>query len=216
MDDVLRLIVLLALAGIVLTVLGAGAIWFADESRRIRRGLKTVLGRDPDALLVARGRGRGVGFNIRDKLLAVTWDAGAWCLIYRIDEMAGAELIADRDVVGRTHRGEPRRAVDSFGDAEDRVTLRLLFDDPAHPDFSLDLWLPGDQERRNAQSASDALQEANRWLARIEALLRRPIAPRTAPVVEMPPLPTFTTLADEAEDESKDQEPREWGAQAIR
>jgi hypothetical protein len=204
MDDVMRLLVLLGLAGIALTAAGGAAIWFTDESRRIRRGLKAVLGREPDALLTARGRGRGVGFNIRNNLLAVTWDAGAWCLVYRIDELSGAELIADRDVVGRAHRGETRRALDSFGDAEERVTLRLLFDDPAHADFALDLWQPEDAERRGALSASDALQEANRWLARIEALLRRPLAPRATPVAApLAPLPAFSMPADD-DDEDDD------------
>jgi hypothetical protein len=46
------------------------------------------------------------------------------------------------------------------------VTLKLIFDDPRHPDFELDLWLPGDQQRRESRSPADAIQEANRWLLR--------------------------------------------------
>ena len=59
-----------------------------------------------------------------------------------------------------------------------RVTLRLIFDDPHYPDFDLDLWLAGDEARRRATSPSEAVQEANHWLARAEVVLRRPIAPR--------------------------------------
>ncbi len=166
---------LLAVVGVALTLLGGAAIWYMDEARRIRRGLRNVLGGDPTALLVARGRGRGVGFNFANGRMAVAWDAGAWCLIYRIDELIGAELIIDGQVTGRVYRGEARRAVDLFGGAEKQVRLRLVFNDPAHPDFDLDLWLAGDEARARgkAPSATEAVQEANRWLARTESLLRR-------------------------------------------
>jgi hypothetical protein len=60
------------------------------------------------------------------------------------------------------------------------VTLRLIFDDPRHPDFALDLWLTGDERRRESPAPADAIQEANRWLARAEAIVRRPIAPRAS------------------------------------
>ena len=66
------------------------------------------------------------------------------------------------------------------------MTLRLIFDDPHHPDFDLDLWLAGDEARRRATSPGDAMQEANRWLARAEAILRRPIAPRVAAAMPGP------------------------------
>ncbi|HQT54063.1 MAG TPA: hypothetical protein PKX06_11360, partial [Phenylobacterium sp.] len=51
-----------------------------------------------------------------------------------------------------------------------------IFDDPQHPDFELDLWLTGDESRRVAASPGAAVLEANRWLARAEAILRRPRA----------------------------------------
>jgi hypothetical protein len=63
MEEVPRLILMLVLAGALLTGLGALAIRFNDEARRIRRGLKKVLGADPHAVIVARGRGRGAGFD---------------------------------------------------------------------------------------------------------------------------------------------------------
>jgi len=180
-DELARLFVLLAVAGLGLTLLGGVAIWHMGEARRIRRGLRHVLGADPNALLVARGRGRGVGFNFANGKMAVAWDAGGWCLIYRIDELIGAELIIDGQVTGRVYRGEARRAVDLFGGAEKQVRLRLVFNDPAHPDFDLDLWLAGDEARARgkAPSATEAVQEANRWLSRTESLLRR-MAPAPA------------------------------------
>jgi hypothetical protein len=188
MSEVVRLLLLLALAGVVLTLLGGGMLWFMDESRRIRRGLKHVLGTDPHALLVAQGRRRGVGFDFTTCRMAVAWDSGAWCLVYRLDELVGAELILDGQVVARVHRGEARRPLDLITGADSEVRLRLVFDDPRHPDFDLQLWLPGDEGRKGALSASDAVQEANRWLGRVEAMLRRPLPRREAgPAAAAPP-----------------------------
>ena len=198
MNEWPRLFLLLALAGVVVTLLGSAAAWLMDEERRIRRALKRVLKGPAEAVIIARGRGRGAGFNTSTGLMGVAWDAGAWLLIYRLDELMGAEVIVDGQVVARAYRGEPRRALDQTLEHAARVTLRLIFDDPHHPDFDLDLWLAGDEARRRATSPSDAMQEANRWLARAEAILRRPIAPRVASAMPGP-------VPDAAQDD--DQEP---------
>ena len=182
MRDVVQLLLLVALAGAGVTFLGTLALWILDETRRIRRALTRVLGAEAEIMLVARGRGRGTGVSFVTGLCAVAWDAGAWCLVYRIDELMGAELIIDGQVVGRAFRGEPRRALEQLVTQASRVTLRLVFDDPHHPDFDLDLWQAGDERRRTGGSPADAVQEANRWLARAEAILRRPQAPKVAPV----------------------------------
>ena len=189
MNEVTRLLLLVVLAGAVVTVLAGVARWFNNESRRIKRGLKLVLKGDTHGVLPALGRGRGVGFNFNSNQVAVVWDAGAWGLTYALDELVGAEAIVDGVVVGRVHRGEQRMALNAF-DATERVTLRLVFDDLAHPDFILDLWLPEDEGLRHELPPAEAIAEANRWLARIEALLRRPTAqPRPAqpPAVKTPP-----------------------------
>ena len=193
-----RLFLLLALAGVVVTLLGSAAAWLMDEERRIRRALKRVLKGPAEAVVIARGRGRGAGFNTSTGLMAVAWDAGAWLLIYRLDELMGAEVIVDGQVVARAYRGEPRRALDQTLEHAARVTLRLIFDDPHHPDFDLDLWLAGDETRRRTTSPGDAMQEANRWLARAEAILRRPIAPRVAAAT---PAPAPIAVDDEDDEE---------------
>ena len=189
MDDLTRLLVLLVVAGLAVTVLAGAGRWYMDEGRRVRRGLKAVLRGDVHGFLVARGRGRGVGFDFTSNQVAVVWDKGAWGLVYTIDELMGAEVIVDRLVAGRVHRGEARKALDTFG-AEERVALRLVFDDPANPDFVLDLWLPEDAGRRDELPPDEAIAEANRWLARIEALLRRPAARRRAAPEAAPPAPS--------------------------
>jgi hypothetical protein len=221
MADLPRLLILLALTGVAVTLLCALVIWFRDEIRRTRRGLKVMLKGDLHGVLVAKGRGRGVGFNFTENVVACSWDQGAWGLVYHLDELIGAEAIADGQVVARVHRGETRRALDSLGGAEDRVALRLVFNDLTHPEFVLDLWLPTDETRRDGFGPEEALEECNRWLARIEALFRRPVSRRTAPVVATPPapapamvaplapLPTFLTDADDEdqdEDEDEDEE----------
>lgn len=180
MSELARLLLFVAIAGSAVTFLGSLAIWYGDEDRRIRRALRHVLKAEPEGLILARGRGRGAGFSFSTNLLAVAWDRGAWCLIYRLDELMGAELLVDGQVLGRVFRGEGRRAIDHVTPQAETVTLRLIFDDPRHPDFALDLWVSGDAQRRESRSPAELVQEANRWLARCEAIVRRPLPPRAA------------------------------------
>jgi hypothetical protein len=210
MADVSRLLILLAVAGAAVTLLCALALWFGDESRRLRRGLKAMLKGELHGFLVARGRGRGIGFNFTANQLACAWDQGAWGLIYELDELVGVEAIADGQVVARVHRGENRRALDNLGGADERVALRLAFNDVTHPEFVLDLWLLIDEGRRDALTPEEALEECNRWLARIEAIFKRP--PRTraaqpppqaaAPVAVAPPT---SAVFDDADDDRPDE-----------
>lgn len=189
MGEVMRLLLSLGLAGLALTLAGGGFIWSMNEDRRIRRSLARVLGEPAHALLVAHGRGKGLGFNFTTNQLAVTWDAGGWCLVYRLEELTGAELAVDGQVLARVYRGETRRALDVIRGADTQVRLRLVFDDIRHPDFVMDLWLPEDDTRKGAMTAAEAVQEANRWIARVEAVLRRPVGRRELPTVAPPPAP---------------------------
>lgn len=186
MNEAARLLLMLGLAGTAVTFLGSAALWFLDEDRRIRRALARVLKGAAEAVVIARGRGRGAGVCFETGLAAVAWDMGRWCLVYRIDELVGAELLVDGHVAARVYRGEPRRALDRVAGTAAQVTLRLIFDDPRNPDFELDLWLSGDEARREARSAADAIQEANSWLARADAILRRPVTPRAPTPVSRP------------------------------
>lgn len=207
MDEFARLVVLMAIAGGAFTVLGAVFVWFLDEGRRIRRSLKKVLRAEPHALLIARGRGKGIGFDFGANAVAVTWDAGAWCLLYRVDELMGAELVVDGQVVARTHRGEARRALDHLSGAQDHARLRFVFDDPTYPDFIVDLWNAADAEKRKAWTAAEAVQEGNRWIARMESLLRRPVPKRgavlSAPPAAPPPPVEPPRLDDDADDDAE-------------
>ena len=193
MDELARLLTLLALAGGALTLLGGAVVWFLDESRRIRRTLTEGLGAPPQPLLIARGRGSGIGFDLSAGRVCVAWDIGGWRLDYRLDELIGVELIVDRHVAARAFRGEARRALDQLADPGELVRLRFVFDDPSHPDFKLDLWRLEDEDRRGRLDADTALHEANSWMARMESLLRRPVA---RPIT--PPAPIATRVAPPA------------------
>src|SRR5688572_15491147 len=112
MDEVARLLVLLALAGGALTLVGGAFAWFLDETRRIRRTLIEGLDGPPQLLLVARGRGTGIGLDLASDRACVTWDKGAWRLDYALAELTGVELVVDRAVAARAFRGEARRPLD--------------------------------------------------------------------------------------------------------
>ena len=166
-------LLLIGVAPVTLAAIGAVIGWYNEEGRRIRRGLRRVLKGETHALIIAPGRGRGAGFNFTSNTMAVAWDTGAWCLVYRIDEVLGLELIVDGQVAGRTFRGEQRRPVDVLGGAEKQVALRLVFDDLRYPDFSLELWSAARAGRRGEMEPAEAVEEGNRWLARLESVFRR-------------------------------------------
>jgi len=171
-------LVLIVVAAVALAALGGAVAWYNEEGRRIRRGLRRVLRGESHAEIIAHGRGRGAGFNFTSNTMAVAWDAGAWCLVYKMDELQGVELIVDGQVCARAYRGEPRRPLDMLGGAEKQVALRLVFDDPQYADFLLELWSAARPARRGPD-ANDAVQEGNRWLARVESVFRRKQGPVT-------------------------------------
>ena len=192
MIEFLRLSLLLVLAGSALTALAALFAWYAEEHRRLGRAFRRVLGAAPDAELVAHGQGRAAAFRLAGGVFAVAWDAGAWCLVYRLEELVGAELTIDGQVAARAFRGEPRRPLDHRPKDAQAVNLRLIFDDPQHPDFDLPLWPPSHHHRRGPENAGRVIQEANRWLARVEAVLRRAAVPQPQfrrPEASEPPPP---------------------------
>jgi hypothetical protein len=183
MDELGRLLLLIGCTGLALTALGVATAWWMEEGRRLQRGLRRVLGVEPQALLIAPGRGKGAAFDFNANRLAVAWDSGGWGLAYRFEELVGAELILDGQVAARVHRRDGRRALDAMGGASHQVRLRLVFADVRWPDFDLDLWMAGDEGRKGAVTAADAVQEANRWLARVDAILQQPIPVRQAPPI---------------------------------
>ena len=161
-------------------VTGIYAVWRMDEQRLILTGLRRVLGHRPHDMLIAGRHGRGVGFNFAIDRLAVCWDGGAWGLVFRFDELSGAELEIDGRLAARVHRGEPRYGVEPACEAAAQVSLRLVFEDPHYPDFILDLWTAQDALGEDGVTAKEAVRQGRLWIDRFASLLRRPVLRRKA------------------------------------
>jgi len=169
MNEIGPPLAVLAATAVAAAALAVAARWSNDPRRRLRRGLRAILGPGPLAVLLVPARGKGLGFNFRSNRLAVVWDDGAWGLPYRFEDLARVQLLVDGQIAGFARRGETE-ATKPTGSIERRVALRLTFADPAHPHVVLELWRRTDRGR----PAADALDEAMSWLARIDDLLNRP------------------------------------------
>lgn len=192
MNSLARLLVDLALAGVAVTFIASAFIWFGDTGRKLNRALVKVLKGQPDAVILSRVQGRAAGYAAQSGLIAVAWDGGDWCLVYRADELVGVELIIDSQVAAKAFRGEPRKALEQRSAAAGQVLFRLIFDDPKHPDFDIELWRYGDEQHKDVLTPVEAIAQANQWMARSEAILRRPAAASGA---ALPPLPVQTPIA---------------------
>ncbi len=176
MSEWLKLVLALGAAAAGLTLAAMAWTWLMNEPRRLGRVFRQELGARPDAALIAPGTGRGVALSLAARRFVTAWDRGAWRIVYPLEELIGAELELDGHVAARALRDEPRRRLERQTGGEADVRLRFLFDDPAHPDFELALW-PNPAGRGGFARPREAIAEANRWLARIEAVQRRAGAP---------------------------------------
>jgi hypothetical protein len=173
MHDAVRTLLLLALAGCLVTVAGSGAAWWRDEERRLGRYLRQALGAPPESVIIAPGRGRAAGLSLERGVIAVLWDGGVKGLVYKLRQLVGAELVLDDEIAARAYRGEPRRALDHAPRSAHRVALRLIFDNPRDPDFELELWPPVDPSKRERTTAAEAIAACRRWISGAEAILRQ-------------------------------------------
>lgn len=174
MENAIRTLILFALAGAAVSVAAWVIAWRLEVKRRLKRTLRRVLGAEPDAETLSPLQGRALGLSVDGQGLAALWDKGASGLVYRFDEIEGAELIIDGEVKARVHRSEPAKALDRLDPLAERVSLRLLFDTPRWPEFELDLLSePGAGEA--------AVREGRRWLAHISTLLKRQALRRAQP-----------------------------------
>ena len=139
MESALRTLVLFALAGALVSVAAWATAMYLDARRRLRRALKRVLGREPEAEIIAPHQGRAIGIDFEHPGLAALWDRGATGLVYRFEEIEGAELIVDGEVRARVRRDEPSRPLDQLDPLAEQVVLRFVFNTPRWPEFELDL-----------------------------------------------------------------------------
>jgi hypothetical protein len=172
MNEWLKLGLAIAVAGVAVTLAAALGAWWFNEARRLARAFRQGLEARPDAALIAAGTGCGVALSLAGRRFVTAWDRGGWRIVYPLDEWIGAEIDLDGAVAARAVRGETTRRLDRARGTEGEVRLRFLFDYPGHPDFELVLW-PSHARRGGFAKPRDAIAEANRWIARVEAVLRR-------------------------------------------
>ena len=172
MIEAVRIYLLLALAAAALTFAALAAAWWFESARRLRRAMRKVLGAEPETEAVNPWAGTAAGVDFETASLAVLWDKGRSGLVYAFDEIEGAELIVDGQVAARTRRDEPRRGLETTAADAEQVTLRLIFADPRFPEFEVELWGPGPPG--DLPSAAEAMRLGRRWLAHVEAIMRRP------------------------------------------
>lgn len=206
MSEWLRLVLLIGLGGVGVTLLAMGLARYLAEDQRLARTFRTALETRPDASLIAHGTGQGVALSLAARKIVAAWDAGGWHIVYGLDELLGAELDLDGQIAARAMRGEPRRPLDRSTGAEHEVRLRLIFDEPRHPDFELVLW-PAKAGRGAPTKAREAISEANRWIAKVEAILRR--TGGALSLVTPPPPPSPTAVAKPAAASPPPEEPVE-------
>ncbi len=102
--------------------------------------------------------------------------------IYPVAELMGIEVFVDDKVVARVLRNGPHKMLDDIAPQVNRVTMRMMFDDPAHPDFELVLWDPHDALTARAEGPRAAMETARRWFYHVEAILRRPAPEKPKPL----------------------------------
>ncbi|MFN4289118.1 MAG: hypothetical protein ACK4E3_11555 [Brevundimonas sp.] len=176
MIEMVRILLLIALAAAALTTLSLALAWWMQPGRRLERAMVRALGPELEAVAISLAEGRAAGLDFETGQVCVLWDRGASGLVYGFDEIAGAEMIVDGHVVARVQRGEQRRALDVMAPDAEAVTLRLMFDDPRNPEFELTLW--DALKPTETGSPAEAMRLGRRWLSHVEALLKLPMAPR--------------------------------------
>jgi len=204
--EVVRIILLLGILGAGATFLASAFAWWMGEERRLYRLARKVLSGRPDGFIVAVGRNAAAGFRLVTQQVLVMRDGGAHALLYKLHDLVGAELIVDDQVVARVLRDEPRRTLDQVTAGATQVVLRLMFDDPRHPDFSLELWQPQDRHHNEARTPAAVIREARAWLGRCEAIMRRASPPDPTPPLNLTPEPASEPAPWDGESEFDDGE----------
>jgi hypothetical protein len=194
MNDAVRLAVLLVIAGLVLTAVGAVVARWLDPGRRLLRYLRLALQAAPEAAMLDRGGGRAMAFNIDAGKIAVLWDRGRKGYVYKLDQLMGAEMMIDNIVLARCFRDRPVMPLDEIPMGAHRGVMRVVFDNPRDPEYEIEIWPALNGRGHEYPSPADAVQAGRKWLTRLESLLRRP-PPRTL----TRPAPPDPILPDEDE-----------------
>jgi hypothetical protein len=196
-----RILLYFLFAGIGLTLIASGLMWWFEASRRLSRALHSALGKTADAVIFDLSGKKAAGLDFTAGDLAILWDTGAHGLVFAFDEIEGAELIVDERVVARAQRGEPRRLLDENHANASRVILRLMFDHVETPEIEITLYGDITQNPVHAKTAAEAVRLGRKWLSHVDAVIKRmpqPVEaapsqpaekPQPAPAVAARPIP---------------------------
>jgi hypothetical protein len=168
-----RILLYFLFAGIGLTLIASGLMWWFEASRRLARALNTALGKTADAVVYDLGGQKAAGLDFTAGDLAIMWKTGAQGLVFAFDEIEGAELIVDERVVARAQKGESRKVLNETHAQASNVTLRLMFNDVETPEFEVNLFGDVSHNPVHAQTAAEAVRIGRKWLSHIDAVIKR-------------------------------------------
>ena len=174
-----RILLYFLFAGIGLTLIASGLMWWFEATRRLTRALTSSLGKTPDATVYDIGGKKAAGLDFTAGDLAVMWNTGGQGLVFAFDEIEGAELIVDERVVARAQKGEARRVLNETHTQASRVTLRLMFEDVQTPEFELTLFGDVSHNPVHPKTAADAVRLGRKWLSHVDAVIKRMPASQT-------------------------------------
>lgn len=140
-----------------------------DEIREAMAGAKA----DVESIEPVRKAAIAIAYNA-NKIVIVRNFGKAPTRFYAINDLIGIEVFVDNRLVARVLRSGPHKMLDDIAPQVSKVTIRLIFDDPAHPDYELVLWDPHDALTARAEGPRAAMETARRWFYHVEAILRRP------------------------------------------
>lgn len=145
----------------------------------------------PDVVLSEPVRNAAAAIAYRhDKVVLVHKSAHKFVSrIYPVRELMGIEVFVDDHVAARVIRGGLHKPLDDLKPDATKVRIRLMFDDPPHPDFDIALWDPNDAMTARAEGPKAAMETARRWFYHVEAIVRRPFEASPAPVTGVTPPP---------------------------
>ena len=195
-----RILLYFLFAGIALTLIASGLMWWFEASRRLQRALAGALGKSPDAIVYDLSGKKAAGLDFSNGDLAVMWNTGDQGLVFAFDEIEGAELIVDERVVARAQKGEARRVLNETHAQAARVTLRLMFSDVEVPEFELDLYGEFSHNPVHAKTGAEAVRLGRKWLSHVDAVIKRlpaqaqassPYPAQPAQVAAPAPAPAF-------------------------
>jgi len=168
-----RILLYFLFAGIGLTLIASGLMWWFEASRRLARALNTALGKPADAIVYDLGGHKAAALDFTAGDLAIMWNTGGQGLVFAFDEIEGAELIVDERVVARAQKGESRKVLNETHANASRVTLRLMFNDVQTPEFELNLYGDVSHNPVHAKTAGEAVALGRKWLSHIDAVIKR-------------------------------------------